>query len=306
MSVTETLPAMRPVDVPEEVPAVTPKPGLRDLFQPRDFGELMKLAGLIAKSGLVPNAYKGKPDDLVVAAHFGSEVGLGLWQSLQSVCVINGRPALYGDAPLAVVRASGKLESIQEWLVGEGDNLEATCEVKRRGEPKSVRRTFTVAQAKRAKLWGKDGPWSQYSERMLLFRARGYALRDAFGDVLAGIATNDEWAVPTVAAEELPGAEAAEELSAIEPEPVELTPEALPVTCAACDAIVDPELLPWLEDHGWPPLCRKCGRKVRDSKLAELPKDVREHIEAAQAATAPESDLDGDDTPVATGQAQLL
>ena len=49
-----------------------------------------------------------------------------------------------------------------------------------------------MADAKRAGLWGKSGPWTQYPDRMLLFRARGFALRDAFGDYLRGLRTVEE------------------------------------------------------------------------------------------------------------------
>jgi hypothetical protein len=51
---------------------------------------------------------------------------------------------------------------------------------------------FSVADAKKASLWGKSGPWSQYPRRMLQMRARGFALRDAFPDVLKGLVTAEE------------------------------------------------------------------------------------------------------------------
>jgi len=277
---------------PEEVPTLRPPaPALRDIFAPRDMEQLMKLAGVIAKSNLVPSAYRGKPDDIIVAASYGAEVGLTLWQSLQWTCVINGRPQLFGDGDLAVVRASGRLEYIQEWLVGDGDAMEASCEVKRRGEPQSVRRSFSVAQAKKAGLWGKDGPWRQYPERMLLFRARKYALRDTFGDVLGGLASNDEWVGPeTQGADYMPGmslpevSAASQAAPAAEPPPTEAA--ALPVTCAACDELVDETLLPWLRKRGWPMLCRQCGSKAKNGKASELPEAVRQAIEAAEESAA--------------------
>jgi hypothetical protein len=49
-----------------------------------------------------------------------------------------------------------------------------------------------VADAKAAKLWGKSGPWTDYPRRMLKFRARGFVLRDVFGDVLKGLRTAEE------------------------------------------------------------------------------------------------------------------
>ena len=68
----------------------------------------------------------------------------------------------------------------------------AVCEAKRRGYEKPTVVRFSVADAKKAQLWGKSGPWTQYSRRMLQMRARGFALRDAFPDVLRGLVTAEE------------------------------------------------------------------------------------------------------------------
>ena len=49
-----------------------------------------------------------------------------------------------------------------------------------------------MGDAKKAGLWGKQGPWSQYPNRMLLMRARTYAYRDCFPDRMRGMLTAEE------------------------------------------------------------------------------------------------------------------
>ena len=83
---------------------------------------------------------------------------------------------------LAIVRGSGLLEYIREDPTDTG----CTCTVKRKGEPEVVR-TYTTEDAKRAGLLGKQGPWQQSPKRMMQMRARAFALRDVFTDVLRGI-----------------------------------------------------------------------------------------------------------------------
>jgi hypothetical protein len=68
----------------------------------------------------------------------------------------------------------------------------AVCEAKRRGYPAPTVVRFSVADAKKAALWGKSGPWQQYPTRMLALRARGFALRNAFADALRGLITAEE------------------------------------------------------------------------------------------------------------------
>jgi hypothetical protein len=155
-------------------------------------GEAMAFAQMVAKSDFAPKDFKGKAESCLLAIQHGSEVGLSPMQSLQSIAVINGRPAVWGDAALAVVSASPVCEFVTEGIEGEGEQMVATCIAKRRGYPAPTAVRFSVADAKKAGLWGKTGPWTQYPKRMLQLRARGFALRDAFPDVLKGLVTAEE------------------------------------------------------------------------------------------------------------------
>jgi hypothetical protein len=156
------------------------------------FDDAFRFATMVAKSDFAPKDFKGKPESCLLAIQHGSEVGLSPMQSLQSIACINGRPSVWGDAALALVMGSTVCEYVRERIEGDGDAMVAICEAKRRGYPEPTVVRFSVADAKKASLWGKSGPWSQYSKRMLQLRARGFALRDAFPDVLKGLITAEE------------------------------------------------------------------------------------------------------------------
>ena len=151
------------------------------------FDQALKLAETFSKSAMVPKAYQGNAANCLVAMAYGDSLGMAPLQAMQSVAVVNGVPALYGDGMLALVQASAVFESIEESI----EDGAAVCTVKRRGM-KPVQRIFTTDDAKRAGLWGKQGPWQQYPSRMLQMRARSWALRDAFADVLRGIQSVEE------------------------------------------------------------------------------------------------------------------
>jgi len=156
------------------------------------FDDAYRFAKMVSASEFAPKDFKGKPESCLLAIQHGSEVGLSPMQSLQSIAVINGRPTIWGDAALALVQSSPVCEYVREYTEGEGDNLTAVCEAKRRGYPAPTVVRFSVADAKKAGLWGKSGPWSAYSTRMLQVRARGFALRNAFADALRGLITAEE------------------------------------------------------------------------------------------------------------------
>jgi hypothetical protein len=160
-------------------------------LRPQSFADLVQFANLAAKSSMVPPAYKGQPESIVLAVQMGDELGLAPMQSLQNISVINGRPAVWGDAVIGLCRQSAICRDIVETVAGEGDKLVATCTAIRVGAEPIVR-SFSVEDAKKAGLWGKSGPWQQYPRRMLQMRARGFAVRDAFPDVLRGLITAEE------------------------------------------------------------------------------------------------------------------
>jgi hypothetical protein len=161
-------------------------------FAPATITEAMEFSKMLADSTMVPRAYQGKPQDIMVCVQWGYEIGLAPMQALQNIAVINGKPSVYGDAAMALVQASAVCEDVQEYFEGEGTpNPVAVCVAKRRGR-KEVVAKFSVEDAKRAGLWGKTGPWQAYPKRMMQMRARGFALRDAFPDVLKGLITAEE------------------------------------------------------------------------------------------------------------------
>ncbi|MEL6363887.1 MAG: hypothetical protein AAFR11_03480 [Pseudomonadota bacterium] len=159
-------------------------------------GQAQKLAETIAQAGIAPKGMQ-RPEQIFIAICQGAEVGLGPMQAVQSIAVINGRPTMWGDALLALVQGDSSFEDIEERIEGEGDERRAVCTLKRKGRTPTAR-TFSVADAKRAKLWGKTGrdgqdtPWITYPERMLQMRARAWAIRDGAADLLRGVRSREE------------------------------------------------------------------------------------------------------------------
>jgi hypothetical protein len=210
------------------LPQIMPVGGEVVAVVPQSVEEIFRLSKGIVQSGLAPYALTGKTDTeaqftkatsaVAIVIMAGAELGLPPMVSLRSFTAINGRPALYGDGLINVVRRSGRAAKIEVGFKPGttdvyDDDAAGFCTAIRKdtGEEKTV--AFTVRQAKRAGLWDdkekkrgqvwKDGqkvwindapndsPWYRYPERMLGWRAAGFCLRELFGDVLGGI--TDDW-----------------------------------------------------------------------------------------------------------------
>lgn len=155
--------------------------------------DLFRFAKCVAESGLAPKGMES-PQAIMIAIQMGAELGLSPMSALQNTAIINGRPSIFGDAMLAVCRGSGVFDeaAFSEQASDGPGGLTATCVVRRAPHGKPVARTFSMSDAKQAGLSGKQGPWSQYPKRMLQMRARAWALRDAFADVLRGFKCAEE------------------------------------------------------------------------------------------------------------------
>lgn len=158
----------------------------------RSLDDFYRFAQYVWAANMVPNGITNV-EGVLIAMQRGAEVGLLPMQSLQSIYIVHRQPHLFGDAPKAIVEASGLLEGCREYEEGKypEPSYKWICKVKRRGRDWHTSE-FSIADAQTAKLWGGKGndkdtsPWVLYPKRMLLWRARGYALRDEFADVLKG------------------------------------------------------------------------------------------------------------------------
>jgi hypothetical protein len=189
--------ALTPAPAPQPPASRTP---VAFGLTPRTLEEAWRFAQMLAASDLVPKDYRGKPENAMVAMQYGAEVGLPPMAALQSIAVINGKPGLYGDGFLAVIVATPAYAAHQECYLVKGDERErvtaadltqddtaALARFWRKGRSEPFTATFSVADAKKARLFGKDGPWTEYPARMLRYRAREFAARDGFAAELRGM-----------------------------------------------------------------------------------------------------------------------
>lgn len=154
--------------------------------------DAFRFAKYIVESGLAPKGM-AKPEQVLIAMQVGAELGFTPMRSLAAVVVINGKPGLYGEAALALIHDRGVCSRPPVLSVeGEGDSRVGYCRFQRKDMPEPIETRFSVADAKIAKLWGKDGPWVTYAEDMLQWRAFARSSKRYFSDVTMGLVIAEE------------------------------------------------------------------------------------------------------------------
>lgn len=168
------------------------------------FDQQLQVAKIFSQSKMMPAAFDD-PAKVFVGLQLCYELGLKPITSMRNIYIINGTPNLFGDTPLAMVRASGKMRSFKEKILDkdyneiclDNKNLHAEpyvgfCRTERSDDGTVVETTFTIADADKAGLRNKpEKPWVKYPRRMLQMRARGQNLKDNFTDVLMGVAIGE-------------------------------------------------------------------------------------------------------------------
>ena len=226
----------------------------RPSLAPKDNVDAWKMAQALADArGMIPDSFAGRPSEVFAAILRGNELGFGPMQALSAIAVINGRPAIWGDAVPALVQRHG--HTLDHVMAGEGDNRKAVATLKRGDTGHEYVREFSVRDAKAAGLWGRKGPWTQYPDRMLAMRARSFAARDGAADAMAGISVAEEVRdieeiKPRKSRPTLEEAAGVEPERIIEHDPVE-TLEASELTPAEIAAIEAKEAAEASEMEGW-------------------------------------------------------
>ena len=149
--------------------------------------EISKLASVICDTDFVPKAYRGNAPAAAAAMLTGRELGLPPMTSLRHVQVVEGSPSLSAEYKRARVLSAG-----HEFDIVSIDTKQCTVSGRRRGsrKPPTVI-TYTIEDARTARLVRDRGPWQTRPRRMLFARAGTELCDFLFADVTNGLPTTE-------------------------------------------------------------------------------------------------------------------
>jgi hypothetical protein len=145
-----------------------------------------QLGDALCQTTFAPKEFRGKAEDAAAAILHGDEVGLSPMQSLQSIYVISGKPALYARTMVAIVLAAGH----EVWTVSKSDRS-VTVAGRRRGSSHTIEETWTYDRARKAG-YTSNKKYETDPAAMLYARAASDVCRQVAPDALAGLAFSVE------------------------------------------------------------------------------------------------------------------
>lgn len=177
--------------------ALTPTQPAGFALVPTNIGDAMRLAEMMAKGKLVPQALQQSPADCLLVIEQATRWGMSPFAVAQEVSVIQGKLMHSGKIVAAAIQSSGILDGrLRYSYTGEGDNLTVTVSGTLRGEAEPRTVDVRVRDVKTGnKVWQ-----SQPAQQLAYHGARVWARRYA-PEVMLGVWSPEEMPEDTKTAE---------------------------------------------------------------------------------------------------------
>lgn len=128
------------------------------------------------------------PQAILATIMRGRALGIDATTALDQMHVIKGRPTMAAALMVGLVMSSKACE----YLYCENmDDKSATWVTKRKNNPKEQRRTFTIEEANKLQITGKDN-WRKQPNVMLQWRAAANLMRQVYPDIILGLYALEE------------------------------------------------------------------------------------------------------------------
>jgi len=145
--------------------------------------EQMKYAEIVTQGYMVPQAYRNKPANALIAIGLGQAMGLSPAESLYRIDVIQGKPSASAELIAANVRKAGHLLRVET----DAPNMRVTATIYRADDPEYPHTvTRDMDWAKSMGLATKD-QWKKQPLTMLEWRAISACARKACSEALYGV-----------------------------------------------------------------------------------------------------------------------
>lgn len=155
-----------------------------------------KMADVLSKSTIIPQQYRGKTGDCLIAIDIGIRLGASPIMVMQNSQVVQGNFTWKGSACKAMIDGCGRFEKSEYIYFGEPKTNGWGCYLQahdRQTGKTVIGPTVTIQMAQDEGWLGKNGSkWKTMPELMLAYRAATFFARLHCPEVLMGFMTAEE------------------------------------------------------------------------------------------------------------------
>jgi len=161
------------------------------LTDTKSFEHTWRVATAFAKSTMIPEHFKNKPENCMVALMMAQQLGVNPLLALQNLQVIHGNVGFNSSFAIALANDRGNFVEPITWTSeGEGENLKVTAHaILKTGKEISITVGMDTA---RKENWIKNSKYKTMPEQMLRYRSATWLIRLHCPEVLLGMQSSEE------------------------------------------------------------------------------------------------------------------
>lgn len=159
-----------------------------------DMRSAYKLAEVMCQAQVIPDAYKNKPSDCMIAIDMANRMGVSPLMVMQSLYVVKGKPSWSGSACMSFIQANPNFKDVTPIYVGNPGTDERGCYIQatRVSDGLKIQGTCVTMAMAKAEGWTKNPKWFSMTDQMLGYRASSFFARIYCPAVLMGVAVEGE------------------------------------------------------------------------------------------------------------------
>ena len=162
----------------------------------KQLNQIYKVASMYSRSSMVPDTYRGNPDNCFVACELAARMNVSPILVMQNLYIVQGKPSWAGQACKALIDGCGRFSNSEYIFIGEPGTPTWGCYLQavNNSTGKLVRGTTITWQMASAEGWldKKGSKWKTMPEQMMKYRAAAFFARTECPEVLMGYQTADE------------------------------------------------------------------------------------------------------------------
>lgn len=159
-----------------------------------DMRSAYKLAELMCQAQIIPDAYKNKPSDCMIAIDMANRMGVSPLMVMQSLYVVKGKPSWSGQACMSFIQSNPNFKDVTPVYVGEPKTNQRGCYIQatRVSDGTTIKGVCVTIAMAIAEGWTKNSKWSNMPELMLVYRASAFFARVYCPSILMGVSVEGE------------------------------------------------------------------------------------------------------------------
>lgn len=160
----------------------------------QNFSNTWEIASKLAKSTIIPENYKGKPENIIIALGLANQMQLDPFIVMQNLAIIKGKTSWSGSFCKTLIERTGKFKNLELNYIGEKGKDSYGCYLSavRVSDNKIIKGPEVTMEMAKAEKWTSNSKWHTLTDLMLAYRCQSFFCRIYVPEAMYGIYTSDE------------------------------------------------------------------------------------------------------------------